>query len=327
MSEPSIPEGFTPPDPAAGELRSPVTIRQQVNWADMDAYGHVNNAVHLTWFENGRFDYFEQIGLSAVYDAQGIGPILRRTEVDYLAPVAYPDSLLVSTWTASLGRTSFVLLNEVWSNDYAKWVLLDAKYDYHFERNGVPLSALEVHEAVRADGGKNLVKVKGPKRQTVAMKTPEYPVKSAANYWWVAYHVNQDRFTQPSGESRLVILDNSAYRETTWIRDDRKHWAYAAKAFLPTTDRHQIEWTPGVPDLKVRQSSPTELNLTIHSSTPNFKAYQIRSNGAPWKTLTGNSYRWKLVAGKNKLDVRTQNQFDVNGPTVTATVLLNSDVD
>ena len=40
-------------------------------------------------------------------------------------------------------------VNEVWSNEYAKWVLMDGEYDFHFERDGQVLSALEVHEAAQ----------------------------------------------------------------------------------------------------------------------------------------------------------------------------------
>ena len=43
-----------------------------------------------------------------------------------------------------LGKSMHHGVNEVWSNDYAKWVLLDAKYDIHYERAGTPLSALQV---------------------------------------------------------------------------------------------------------------------------------------------------------------------------------------
>lgn len=38
-------------------------------------------------------------------------------------------------------------INEIWLNSYHKWFLSDAKYNYHFEKNGVPLSALEIRDA------------------------------------------------------------------------------------------------------------------------------------------------------------------------------------
>ena len=69
-----------------------------------------------------------------------------------------------------LGRSVHHGVNEVWSNDYAKWVLVDAEYDFHFERKGIPLSALEVHEAVRADGGQGILKVRGISRRRAPME-------------------------------------------------------------------------------------------------------------------------------------------------------------
>lgn len=223
------------------------------------------------------------------------------------------------------GRSIHHGVNEVWSNRYAKWVLLDAKYDIHFERDGVPLSALELHEAARADRGKDIAKVQGPDRKVVPMKGLEYPTSSAMGYWWVSYHVAQDRFTGHTRDSRLVIFDNAAFRETTWFRGTpdglKKHWAYAAKAFIPTADRQRIEWTPGVPDLKIRQVSGAELEVTFRSSTPNLKGYVVRTDGGLWQSVRDGRFRWSLKSGKNTLDVRSQNHFAVNGPIVTATVV------
>ena len=30
-------------------------------------------------------------------------------------------------------------INEIWSNKYNKWFLSDAKYNHHFEKDGIPL--------------------------------------------------------------------------------------------------------------------------------------------------------------------------------------------
>ncbi|MEP7259157.1 MAG: transglutaminase domain-containing protein, partial [Flavitalea sp.] len=37
-------------------------------------------------------------------------------------------------------------IDEIWLNSYSKWFLSDTKYDYHFEKNNIPLSALEIRE-------------------------------------------------------------------------------------------------------------------------------------------------------------------------------------
>ncbi|HEX5027086.1 MAG TPA: transglutaminase-like domain-containing protein, partial [Agriterribacter sp.] len=37
-------------------------------------------------------------------------------------------------------------INEVWSNTYHKWLVTDAKFDFQYEKNGIPLSALEIRD-------------------------------------------------------------------------------------------------------------------------------------------------------------------------------------
>ena len=217
-------------------------------------------------------------------------------------------------------------VNEVWSNEYAKWVLMDGEYDFHFERNGWPLSALEVHEAVRGDGGHGIVKIQGPRRAAVSMDGPGFPFTSAVGYWWVAYHVRQNTFTQTSGnESRLVVFDSEAFRQTTWLRKRgdnvlRKHWAYDAKAFIPTHERQQIEWTPGVPELRARQTASGQLQVGVRSDTPNLQSTRSRIDGGEWRALNDGHLTWKLQDGENRLEVCTRNVLDVEGPVVTASV-------
>ncbi|MPZ21283.1 MAG: hypothetical protein GEV06_25805 [Luteitalea sp.] len=226
------------------------------------------------------------------------------------------------------GRSFHHGINEVWSNDYAKWVALDAKYDLHFERDGVPLSALELHEALRESDGEGVQMVKGVDRQPIPRPDPEEYGGRIDSYWWVSYHVRQNTFTQPhfSGGSSLVIFDNNAFRQDTWYRgaDDTlaKHWAYAAGTFIPVADRRQIEWTPGVTSLdRIRQVERGRLRVDPRSATPNFKEYRYRINGGPWQSLEGGQrIDWLLREGENTLEVRTRTLFGVDGPRARATI-------
>lgn len=223
------------------------------------------------------------------------------------------------------GRSRHHGVNEVWSNDHAKWVLLDAKYDIHFERGSVPLSALEIHESVRA-GKTDVVMVRGVDRKPVPMAPPGAVEATIDSYWWISYPVRQNTFTQPhwSGGSRLVVPDNRYFRETKWHRGsgDRlvEHWAYAAGAFIPAANRRLIEWTPGVPDLRVRLTSPGRLDVEIRSATPNFDTYRVRVNGGEWRSDPDGRLVWDLKEGRNSLEVRSRNLFGVESPRVAANV-------
>ena len=88
--------------------RFPVVVRVPVQWGDMDALGHVNNAVYFTWFESARIALFERVGL-AITGVPEIGPILAHTRCDFLAPVRYPGEVIAGTRIERLGSTSFTM--------------------------------------------------------------------------------------------------------------------------------------------------------------------------------------------------------------------------
>ncbi len=230
---------------------------------------------------------------------------------------------------AKFGRSFHHGINEVWSNDHAKWVALDAKYDIHFERHGVPLSALELHESLRNDDGQDVQMVKGVERRPVPRPEPHEYGGRIDSYWWVAWHVRSDSFTQPhfSGVSSMVIWDNEAFRNDTWYRGGgdslAKHWAYAAGAFIPIAQRQRIEWTPGVVSLgRTIQVEPGRLRVEPRSSTPNLELYRYQIDDAPWQPLeAGESIDWPLVHGVNTLRLRTQNRFGVQGPIAAVEVV------
>lgn len=101
-----------------------IRVRLTVRFRDCDPYGHVNNAVYLTYLENSRF---------ALWKAQGVrGVILARAEVDYLAQARYGDELEVRVKLEGLGRTSFRYLYEVVDVTTGVQVLAARTVQVHF---------------------------------------------------------------------------------------------------------------------------------------------------------------------------------------------------
>jgi acyl-CoA thioester hydrolase len=72
-----------------------------VRWRDVDALGHVNHAVFLTYFEEGRDAFFKQtLGGEPDY-------VVARLEVDLRAEVRYPERrVTVRLEVERLGTTS-----------------------------------------------------------------------------------------------------------------------------------------------------------------------------------------------------------------------------
>jgi len=85
--------------------------RIEIRWRDMDAYGHVNNAVYLNFLEEAR-DAWVQHVLGEVSDTWDF--VLAHVEIDFLAELKQDDgAILVRCTGASLGRASVRTREEV----------------------------------------------------------------------------------------------------------------------------------------------------------------------------------------------------------------------
>lgn len=85
----------------------PFSLELEVRFRDLDAMGHVNNAVFLTYFESARLAWW--LHLNGRDSLRGMDMILARVELDYRAPLGYRDRIEVSVRCASLKRSSFVV--------------------------------------------------------------------------------------------------------------------------------------------------------------------------------------------------------------------------
>jgi acyl-CoA thioester hydrolase len=92
------------------DLRYPVRVTQPVAWGEMDAFGHVNNAVYLRWFESARIAYFAQVGVAVAAADTRWRPILARATVDFRRAIVWPDEVTLEAAVARFGNTSFTML-------------------------------------------------------------------------------------------------------------------------------------------------------------------------------------------------------------------------
>ncbi|RFC55125.1 acyl-CoA thioesterase [Brumimicrobium aurantiacum] len=86
--------------------------RIQVRFADCDMMGHVNNAVYLSYFEQARMHYFEQL-VGSEWDYQKQGTLLVKNELTYLKPVFLHDFPEISLHLIEVGGKSFTFGYEV----------------------------------------------------------------------------------------------------------------------------------------------------------------------------------------------------------------------
>ena len=83
----------------------------EVRFRDLDALGHVNNAVYITYFEIARTHYWRELFGINSYEQYGF--LVVRTECDYRSPAHFGETLLVGTRVSELRNSSFVIEHEV----------------------------------------------------------------------------------------------------------------------------------------------------------------------------------------------------------------------
>ena len=216
-------------------------------------------------------------------------------------------------------------VNEVWVNKFCKWVLIDAKYDAHFEKAGVPLSALEIRDVVWKDGAKAVVRVVGPERKPMKPdpETGKWETRPDT-YRWCSWETNTNRLTtfpaRPT--STLVVLDDEIFRSHTWYRDGKPHWAYDTPYFIKTTRRDWIEWTPNVITSKVTISNG-RAKVFLISCTPNFRSFQIMDEAGTWRDCSEQVTLSLDGRDRSCFKFRTINLFGVTGPEHRVEIALN----
>jgi len=208
-------------------------------------------------------------------------------------------------------------IDEVWLNDYNKWFLSDAKYDHHFEKNGIPLSSLEIRDEYLRNKAVDIIKVKGPDRIPIDAdpETGTKKERSAQTYTWIEFHRYNDLFTKwPNEKYQLIMYEDDFFDNNTWIWGDKPHWAYAKPEFMvKVKDRDAIEWTPNTIDSKVIIDG-NKATIDLTSETPNLKEYQIKdSPSGTWKKV---EVHLELNLSEKKYDLafRTVNLAGVTGP-------------
>ena len=91
----------------AWDAPNPHVMTVDVTDAQIDLMQHVNNVHYLQWLENVAWDHSVVLGMRPQdYTRLGHGMVVRRHELDYVAPALLGDRVLLATWIVGLDRLS-----------------------------------------------------------------------------------------------------------------------------------------------------------------------------------------------------------------------------
>jgi acyl-CoA thioester hydrolase len=94
--------------------RAAVATEVTLRYSDMDAMGHLNNAVYATLFEAGRVAYVD--GRLAPFTPAGAGYVIVRLTIEFKAEAHYPGVARILTRVSRVGGSSMTYAQELHVN-------------------------------------------------------------------------------------------------------------------------------------------------------------------------------------------------------------------
>jgi acyl-CoA thioester hydrolase len=82
--------------------------------ADIDEQNHVNNTVYLRWVQDVATAHWRAV--TSANAQENIGWLVLRHEIDYTAPAALGDEIVLRTWVGKASRLTFERFTEIRRN-------------------------------------------------------------------------------------------------------------------------------------------------------------------------------------------------------------------
>jgi hypothetical protein len=215
-------------------------------------------------------------------------------------------------------------VNEYWSNDLGKWVMMDAHQDECFvgTRTGIPAGMLELHgdqlntyfpngidgrgasvdEERPSDG---VLRWKGTE-PAPGREKPRLPIKWGYLHWMPRNNFYAHRFPEP-------LCQGLSWTWTGyWLwQDDRTPRQRRFGRY--TRRRSDIEWT--INQVRWAAAPVAEegsIRLTLGTVTPDFDTFLVSIDGGEWQP-SADTLDWRLHAGRNRIEMRVRNRAGIRG--------------
>jgi acyl-CoA thioester hydrolase len=88
---------------------------QEVTFRDVDFFGHVNNAVYLTYIENARLGYMRDV--LAIDNLEDLLVIVAKVNIDFRTRASLGETLEIGARVSQIGTKSFDMQHEVHGPD------------------------------------------------------------------------------------------------------------------------------------------------------------------------------------------------------------------
>ncbi len=199
---------------------------------------------------------------------------------------------------------------EIWSNQYKKWIIMDTDFNIHYERNGIPLNALELHKIWINEGSDGIQKIKICKGKPRPKSNGEMlccPWRLVDYYYRFGITLGNDFFSRAK---KGKILGWDLLPPAAWWFDEKTIKIKGAKYL--TDKESELYWTLNQTYIEPKPHRANVLSVDLNTFTPNFKEFLVKIDNRPLKKK-GSRFLWKLHSGINKIEAKAINKFGIEG--------------
>lgn len=239
----------------------------------------------------------------------------------------------VSIYDEELGaRTHGV--TDVFVQEFGKWVMMDAHYDVHYEKDGIPLSPWEVGEEWHRNKGADVDICVGPERRKVDKALSVFGGKhETCRAFWNQHRWSTDPFTNngswfgtTDAQFRLTLVGERhegvvCYRGRA--PDSEIDSGYFTGRIQYTTREADVYPDVGTTRIELLKSEVKgTVRVSIGTFTPNLASIEAKVDDRPWGDVEL-GFLWYPHEGRNTLTVRTRDRFGNLGRPSSVTAVLS----
>lgn len=216
---------------------------------------------------------------------------------------------------------------EAWCNELRAWVAIDCDLNVHYERDGLPLNALQVHDAWLSGAAAEVTPVYDepafvvPSGPTVKILAQLMPDCRGFDDEMVAH-----KFERFGRHDAMDYYARLRVGEVEWL--DRRCPPTFVRHFSPGPavryTQNEADLYPTLNSVRVGAAprwddAGASLTVTLDHCMPWFGRYEISTDGGPWRQYEETCV-WPMHEGLNRLEVRAVNRRDRPGTVSTVEV-------
>jgi len=221
-----------------------------------------------------------------------------------------------TVWTLFGRRHLGHMINDIWSNQHRKWIVVDSHFNLHWEKSGVPLSALELRDEFFANGGRDVETFWGTSRRPLHMSEEIAGAHHAAHMAVFVVFTTNNLFTD---DWRMKLYRVLMYRDHRnagfqWVSKDGRKRHYADEGQMIETDRrNDLEWQEGRTGFTVELKREGRMAIHLATYCANFSHFETSRDGRRWRRSAEDVTLQLRPDGRNEFHARAVSLFGVAG--------------